>query len=195
MELIFATKNQGKIIEVSSIFNETGIEIVSLLGLDNKPEIVEDGTTFEENARIKASAIYNAFRVPVIADDSGLAVDQLEGKPGVYSARYAGENASDEDNNIKLLSELKGYPEPHTARFICSAVFYNGKKFLCTGGMVNGRIITKARGYNGFGYDPLFIPDGYTKTTAELSLNEKNKISHRAIAFNKLRDKIIQTLE
>ncbi len=195
MKLIFATRNGGKIIEVSNILKDAGIKLVSLLGLDDKLEIVESGSTFEENAKIKAETVYNAFRVPVIADDSGLAVDQLGGRPGIFSARYAGENASDEENNRKLLFELKNYPEPHYAKFICSAVFYDGKEFLSTNGEIKGRIIKNAKGYNGFGYDPLFIPDGYNTTTAELDLDGKNKISHRAIAFKKLREKITKKSE
>ena len=195
LKLIFATKNSGKIIEVRDILKDANIELVSLLGLSNDIDIIESGSTFEENARIKAESIYNAFGVPVIADDSGLSVDQLNGEPGVYSARYAGENASDDENNYKLLSELQRFPEPHSAKFICSAVYYDGKNYLSASGEVNGRIIKKAKGNNGFGYDPLFVPDGYNKTSAELSLDEKNKISHRAIAFKKLRNLIINSSE
>lgn len=195
IKLIFATRNSGKIKEVGNILKDDNIELVSLLGLDDELEIIEDGYTFEENAKIKAGVVYHTFRVPVIADDSGLSVDQLGGKPGVYSARYAGEYASDEENNQKLLFELNRYPEPHPAKFICSAVYFDGNDYINTMGEVKGRIIKKARGYNGFGYDPLFIPDGYNMTTAELGLDEKNKISHRAIAFRKLGSLIIKTLE
>ncbi len=195
LKLIFATKNNGKVVEVSSLLKDSGIQIVSLLGLGNGLNIVESGLTFEENAKIKAEAVYGAFRVPVIADDSGLSVDQLDGKPGVYSARYAGDYATDQDNNRKLLFELSGMPEPHKARFICSAVYYDGKNFIGTRGEVNGRIIKHARGSNGFGYDPLFMPDGYDVTSAELSMEEKNKISHRAIAFRQLGNLIIKSSE
>ncbi len=195
IKLIFATRNSGKIIEVDNILKDAGIQLVSLLGLDDQLEIIENGATFEENAKIKAKTVYGAFRVPVIADDSGLAVDQLGGRPGIFSARYAGENASDEENNEKLLYELESFPEPHYAKFICSAVFYDGKEFLSTNGEVKGRIIKNAKGYNGFGYDPLFMPDGYDKTTAELDLDGKNKISHRAIAFKKLSEIITKKSE
>ena len=195
MQIIFASRNSGKIKEVKEILNGSNIKLLSLLGLDDSLKIVESGKTFEENANIKAVEVYNAFRIPVVADDSGLSVDQLDGRPGVYSARYAGENASDEENNEKLLMELQNYPEPHYAKFICSAVFYDGKNFLNSYGELKGRILNSPHGYNGFGYDPLFLPDGYSKTTAEIGLKEKNKISHRSIAFNKLKDLIKKSLE
>ena len=195
MQIIFASRNSGKIKEVKEILNGSNIKLLSLLGLDDSLKIVESGKTFEENANIKAVEVYNAFRIPVVADDSGLSVDQLDGRPGVYSARYAGENASDEENNEKLLMELQNYPEPHYAKFICSAVFYDGKNFLNSYGELKGRILNSPHGYNGFGYDPLFLPDGYSKTTAEIGLMEKNKISHRSIAFNKLKDLIINSME
>jgi XTP/dITP diphosphohydrolase len=194
-KIIFATKNRGKIREVNHILNNSVLELVSLLDLDNVPEIVENGLTFEDNAKIKAEIIFNAFKLPAIADDSGLAVEQLEGRPGVYSARYAGENATDEENNEKLLLELKDLAVPHHAKFVCSAVYYDGNKFQTEYGEVKGQIVDKPRGNNGFGYDPLFLPDGYTVTSGELSLDEKNKISHRAIAFKKLKNLIVQSLE
>lgn len=194
-KIIFATKNKGKIREVNEILKNGSIELVSLLELDNVPEIVEDGLSFEENAKIKAEIIYKTFGVTTIADDSGLAVEQLGWGPGVFSARYAGENATDDENNEKLLFELNCYPEPHHAKFVCSAVYFDGVKFLTSNGEVNGRIIKGPRGNNGFGYDPLFLPDGYKVTSGELSLEEKNKISHRAIAFKKLKNLIVQSLE
>jgi XTP/dITP diphosphohydrolase len=194
-KMIFATKNRGKIREVNDILKNSNIELVSLLDLENVPEIVEDGTTFEENARIKAEVIFGIYRIPVIADDSGLAVEQLHEQPGVYSARYAGENATDEGNNEKLLSELKNLPMPHRAKFVCSAVYFDGEKFLSAYGEVKGQIISEPKGSNGFGYDPLFLPDGFNVTSGELSLEEKNKISHRAEAFKKLKKLIVQSLE
>lgn len=194
-QIIFASKNSGKIMEVSEILKNANIKLLSLLGVDDSPKIIESGTTFEENAKIKAVEVYNAFQIPAIGDDSGLSVDQLNGKPGVYSARYAGENATDDENNGKLLMELQNFPEPHFAKFICSAVYYDGKNFLSAYGELKGRIINSPHGENGFGYDPLFLPDGYSKTTAEISLEEKNKISHRSIAFNALKDLIKKLLE
>lgn len=192
-EVIFASRNAGKVEEVRHILKTGNIKIVSLLGIEAAPEIIESGTTFEENARIKAEVIYEAFRVPVISDDSGLAVEQLNGRPGVYSARYAGENATDEENNIKLLGELSGFPEPHNAKFVCSAVYYDGENWLSTQGEIAGRVLKSPKGQNGFGYDPLFLPSGYNTTTAEMGSDLKNKISHRAVAFNKL-GKLINNL-
>jgi XTP/dITP diphosphohydrolase len=193
--VIFASRNKGKIKEVIEILNDANIKLYSLLGMDDTFKIIESGTTFEENAKIKALEVYNAFRIPAIGDDSGLSVEQLNGKPGVYSARYAGENATDDENNEKLLMELQNFPEPHFAKFICSAVYYDGKNFLSAYGELRGRIINSPHGENGFGYDPLFIPEGYSKTTAEIGLKEKNKISHRSIAFNMLKDLIINLME
>lgn len=186
MKIIFASQNTGKVREVKSIFENSNFEIISLYDLGNNIEIDETGSTFSENAVIKAKKIYDYYKEPVIADDSGLIVEQLDGRPGVYSARYAGENCTFEDNNIKVINELKEFPEPHRAKFVCTAVFYDGKNIIETVGELKGKIIKEQRGNNGFGYDPIFVPDGYDKTIAELSLEEKNKISHRAEAFNKL---------
>ncbi|MDR3625768.1 MAG: RdgB/HAM1 family non-canonical purine NTP pyrophosphatase [Ignavibacteriaceae bacterium] len=190
-KIIFATKNRGKIREVNDILKSSNIELVSLLDLGNVPEIVEDGLTFEDNAKIKAEIIFKTYGIPAMGDDSGLVVEQLDGRPGVYSARYAGEDATDDENNKKLLLELNNYSEPHHARFVCSAVYYDGNRFLTAYGEVKGIIIKEQRGDNGFGYDPLFLPDGYTLTSGELSLEEKNKISHRAIAFRNLKKLIV----
>lgn len=190
MKILFASRNKGKVREVKKILGEAGIEVSSLEEYDNVPDVVEDMDTFIDNAKKKAREIYDILQIPVIADDSGLAVDQLNGRPGVYSARYAGENATDSENNVKLISELKRLPSPHIARFICTAVYYNGINYISAAGELNGEIILEPRGNNGFGYDPLFIPAGYTNTLAELSLEEKNSISHRAKAFKELKTKI-----
>jgi len=195
INVIFASRNSGKIKEVSEILKNANIKLYSLLGMDNSLKIIESGITFEENAKIKAVEVYNAFRIPAIGDDSGLAVEQLGGRPGVYSSRYAGETATDEENNEKLLMELQKYPEPHYAKFICTVVYYDGKNFMNAYGELKGRIINSPHGENGFGYDPLFLPEGYSKTTAEISLEEKNTISHRSVAFNKLKDLIKKSLE
>src|SRR5512138_2398728 len=128
MEIIFASGNKGKVKEVKAIFGNSKFKIISLEELEDVPEIIEDGNTFEENARIKAEVIFAKFNKPTIADDSGLAVEQLNGEPGVYSARYAGEGCTYDDNNRKLLKELSEYSEPHNAKFICCAVYYDGKK-------------------------------------------------------------------
>jgi XTP/dITP diphosphohydrolase len=189
-KIIFASKNKGKIKEVKDILSATGCEIVSLLDLNDDEEIVEDGTTFEENAIIKASHVFNKYKLPVIADDSGLSVDQLNGRPGVHSARYSGPEATDDQNNQKLIEELSQLPEPHNAKYVCAAVFYDGNKYFISLGEEKGIITLNAKGAHGFGYDPLFIPQNYSVTMAQLDPLEKNKISHRAKAFNHLFQKL-----
>jgi len=186
-KIIFATKNEGKKREVKRIFENSRFELLSLNDFNNVPEIEENGNTFEENASIKAHKIFEMFRVPVVADDSGLVVDQLNGNPGVYSARYAGEDATDEENNQKLLKELENFPEPHPAKFVCVAVYYDGKKYFKAQGEVVGKIIKEQRGENGFGYDPLFVPEGFNNTMGEFPLDKKNEISHRSKAFKALK--------
>jgi len=185
-KIIFATKNLGKVREVSHIIGDKDFELLSLNDFNNVGEVIEDGNTFEENAIKKAMPVFDKYRIPVLADDSGLVVEQLEGEPGVLSARYAGENATDEENNKKLITKLLLFPLPHKAKFVCSAIFYDGDDIIKAADEVVGQVIHEPRGTNGFGYDPLFIPDGYSQTTAELNLDEKNKISHRAKAFKRL---------
>ncbi len=187
MKILFATKNKGKYKEVKNIFSDLDIELLSLNDFDDAFDVVEDGKTFEENALKKAVETYSHFNIPVISDDSGLVVEQLNGEPGIYSARYSEENATDEKNNLKLLEELKSFPEPHKAKFVCAAVYLDSKNNIITNGEIKGQIISEPRGNNGFGYDPLFLPDGFDKTTAELPPETKNKISHRAKAFGKLK--------
>ncbi|HLG32221.1 MAG TPA: RdgB/HAM1 family non-canonical purine NTP pyrophosphatase [Ignavibacteriaceae bacterium] len=186
-KIIFASKNEGKIRELRSILKDMNVSIVSLTDIDFTGEIVESGSSFEENAKIKAMEIYNMYRIPVIADDSGLVVDKLNGEPGIFSARYSGENATDEINNLLLIKKLNALPEPHKAKFVCAAVYFDGTEIQTAIGEVNGKIINKPRGTKGFGYDPLFIPDGFTQTMGELDDDIKNKISHRYNAFNKLK--------
>jgi XTP/dITP diphosphohydrolase len=191
MKIIFATQNKGKAKEVKAIFAKTKIEIISLYDIGNKIDVEETGSTFHENAFLKAKTIYNIYKVPVVADDSGLAVEQIEGRPGVFSARYAGEKCTYEDNNLKLIAELYNLPEPHKAKFISYAVFYDGKNEIEAVGELPGQIINEPRGSNGFGYDPIFITEGYEQTVAEMEFEEKNKISHRAKAFNLLKEKLL----
>ena len=186
-QIIFASKNEGKVKEVRHILNGIKSKILSLNDLEFTDEIPETAVTFEGNAKIKAKEIYDKFNLPTIADDSGIVALQLGNEPGVYSARYAGENATDEENNIKLLERLNSFPKPHKAKFVCAAVYYFGGDFKIAMGEINGQIIKEPRGTNGFGYDPLFLPDGYDKTSAELPPEIKNKISHRYKAFNKLK--------
>lgn len=187
-QLIFASGNKGKLKEVKEIFADTDFEILSLYDLGDVPEIEETEDTFEGNAFLKAKAIYEIHKIPTIADDSGLAVEQLNGAPGVFSARYAGENCTYHDNNVRLINELKSFPEPHRAKFVSCAVYYDGENHKTVFGEFTGRIIDQFRGTNGFGYDPIFIPDGFDKTLAEMTLEGKNEISHRAKSFNKLKD-------
>ncbi len=190
MKIIFASGNKGKIVEVRKLLSDLGIEIIALPDLEDAPEIIEDADTFEGNAKIKAKVVYDKYELPVIADDSGLSVEQLGGEPGVYSARYAGEGCTYDDNNKKLLRELKKFDSPHKAKFICHAVFYDGEEFINSVGELRGEIVHEYKGTHGFGYDPIFCPEGYDKNLAELTLEEKNKISHRGKAFRGLKEKL-----
>ncbi|MEH7112130.1 XTP/dITP diphosphatase [Neobacillus niacini] len=187
-EVIIATKNPGKAKEFEHIFAPRGIKVRTLLDYPEIADVEETGKTFEENAILKAEAVSLALNKMVIGDDSGLIVDALEGRPGIYSARYAGEPKSDQKNLEKVLGELKGIPEENrTARFYCVlAVALPGKETITVAGTCEGRILEEQRGTNGFGYDPVFyIPEkGYAM--AELSSDEKNKISHRANALKQL---------
>jgi len=191
-KIIFASKNEGKVREVRHILNGVNAEILSLNDVGFTDEIHESADTFKGNAKIKAEIIYNTFKLPTIADDSGIVALQLGDEPGVYSARYAGETATDEDNNRKLIERLKSYPEPHKGKFVCAAVYYFGTDFIVAMGEIAGSIIKEPRGTNGFGYDPLFLPDGYDKTTAELPPEIKNKISHRFRAFDQLKKHLLE---
>jgi len=194
-QILIATKNKGKVREFKDFFREYGITVYSLLDLDeNIPDIEETGDTFEENAALKAEKIAALLNKPVLVDDSGLIVDALDGRPGIFSARYAGEGKSDSDNNQKLLTELKEIPETERiARFICVlAVAVPGGKTIFRTGYAEGEIALAPKGTNGFGYDPLFIPDGYEKTMAELSPTVKNSISHRSNAIKKLENWVKQ---
>jgi XTP/dITP diphosphohydrolase len=187
MKIFIASKNNGKIKEIESVLRVFNYEFSSLADYPDIPDIDESGATFEENAFIKAKAVYDIVKVPVMADDSGLEVDYLNGAPGVYSARYAGEKASDLDNCMKLLKELKQTEyEKRTARFKCVIILYNGVNKHSFEGTCEGHILNEMRGSKGFGYDPLFLPEGYTKTFAELDLDTKNRISHRGKALQKL---------
>ncbi len=194
MKIIFASGNKGKVKEVKNIFKDTKYEIVSLHDLEDVPEIIEDADTFEGNAKIKAQVIFNKYKTPVIADDSGIAVEQLNWAPGVISARYSGENATDKSNNEKLILELKKFPQPHFGKFVCCAVYLDEQNYFCEFGEVPGNIIYEPRGNNGFGYDPIFIPTGFEITLGEFPLDEKNKISHRSRAFNKLKEHILKVI-
>lgn len=187
-EAIIATHNPGKVKEFKEILEPRGYEVKSLAEIGFAEEIEETGHTFEENAILKAEAVAKAVNKMVIADDSGLSVDNLGGRPGVYSARYAGEQKDDQANIDKVLSELKGIEkEQRTARFRCAlAVSIPGEETKTVEGHVEGYIAEEPKGEYGFGYDPIFIVKDKDKTMAELTSDEKNKISHRADALKKL---------
>jgi len=190
MELVFATHNKGKVHEIQYLIGEK-IKILSLTDIGYIEEIPETGSTFNENAFIKANTIYQIYKKPVFADDSGLEVKALDGRPGVYSARYAGVGLKNfEPHIIKLLNELNGV-EDRKARFRTVICFIINDQTYYFEGIINGQIIDHQRGNNGFGYDPIFVPDGYTKTFAEMDLAEKNKISHRSQAISKMIDFIL----
>lgn len=182
-----ATTNKGKLEDVKEIFKDLDVEILSFLNFKDYPNVEETGLTFLENAELKVKAAFEKYGIPSFGDDSGLEAFQLNGEPGIYSARYAGEDADDEKNNLKLIAKLSELPEPHPGRFVCAAVYYDGKDFKSAIGEIRGNIIKTPKGKNGFGYDPLFIPNGYNITTAEISHEEKNKISHRLNAFKQLK--------
>lgn len=191
-EVIIATKNAGKAKEFSRMFKPLGYEVKTLLDFPEFEDIEETGSTFEENAVLKAEAVSKAFGKIVIADDSGLMIDALEGRPGIYSARYAGEAKSDEANMQKVLAELEGVPEEkRTARFYCAlAVSVPGKEAYTVSGACEGRILTDKRGSHGFGYDPIFFVTEKNKSMAELPPEEKSQISHRAKALEKLENSL-----
>ena len=189
MKVVFATSNQGKVKEVREALKEFGIEVLSLREVGKElPPPEETGNTFCENAYQKATYYSKALELPVIAEDSGLEVEALNGLPGVLSSRFAGENATDEENNLKLIEELKKRNLTSSpARYVSFFFFSFPKGFgLWSEGEVKGKVIVEPKGEGGFGYDPLFIPEGYGKTMAELPLKEKNRISHRGRAIKKL---------
>ncbi len=185
--ILIATANPGKAAEYRKIFAQKDVKVHTLADLEHKYEIEENGTTFAQNASIKANTLMSALKLPVLADDSGLMVDALNGAPGIHSARYAGDH-DDEANKRKLLQELKNVPaEQRAACFHCSIVVVKpGAKSLLVTGEVHGRILFHERGTDGFGYDPLFYYPPLKKSFAELSMEEKNRVSHRGRAVKKL---------
>ncbi len=198
-KLIFATGNEHKMKEIRMILADLGMEILSQKEAGIQADVVEDGATFEENAQIKAGEISKiALAMPeykdaiVLADDSGLEIDALNKEPGIYSARYLGEDTSYQIKNANLIERLNGVPdEKRTARFVCAiaAVMPDGA-LLTTEGTIEGRIGYEERGKNGFGYDPIFLVPPYVQTSAELTEEEKNAISHRGNALRSMRLKI-----
>ena len=178
MKIVFATANQHKLEEVKEISKGYDVEFVLPSG-DFNP--IEDGNSFKQNSLIKAQEAYRVSKTYTLADDSGLCVNALDGAPGLYSARYAG---TQDEKIEKLLEELK-IANDRSAKFVCCMTLLNekGEQIYQTTGICKGKIVEKRRGINGFGYDPIFLVDGYSKTMAELTVEEKNKISHRAVAL------------
>ena len=189
MDIVVATKNPGKLSEIRKIIPETsGVKFSSLADFEDFPEIEETGTTFEENARIKAEFVCSQTGLAALGDDSGLEVDALDGRPGVYSARYGGKDLNDKDRCRLLLEEMKPFTLKK-ARFVCvmALVFPDGRKFTSRG-TIEGEIHTTLHGSEGFGYDPIFYLPELKKTMAELPAEEKNRISHRAEALKEIKE-------
>lgn len=190
MTILLATANPHKIEELQTVFTQEfsdGIETIRLISLTEAqaqfntpdiPDVEETGTTFEENAYIKAQAYFTLWGIPVISDDSGLEIDALGGRPGVYSARYGGEQTSFAEKRALLAQELLSHPQPHTARFRCVMCYHDGLRSVFAEGSVEGSISSE-RGTGGFGYDPIFQPEEFTMTFGEMSAEEKHRISHR----------------
>ena len=192
-KLIFATGNEGKMREIREMLSELGVEILSLKEAGIHADIVEDGKSFEENAVIKAKTICELTHEVVLADDSGLEIDYLNGEPGIYSARYMGEDTSYRIKNQNLIDRLEGVPdEKRTARFVCViAAAYPDGTVKTARGTMEGIIGYEERGENGFGYDPIFFLPEYGCSSAELSMEEKNKISHRGKALRAIKEVLL----
>ena len=190
--IIFATGNQGKMKEIKMILADLDVQVVSLKEAGIEADIVEDGATFHENAVIKAKTIMEMTGDIVLADDSGLEIDYLNKEPGIYSARYMGEDTSYDIKNNNLIGRLNGVPdEKRTARFVCviAAAFPNGE-ILTTEGTIEGMIGYEIKGSNGFGYDPIFYLPRYKCTTAELDMELKNELSHRGKALRAMKEQL-----
>jgi len=192
-ELVISTRNEKKFKEIERLFEDLKIKILFLRDFSDMPDVVEDGETFEDNAVKKALTISRLVDKPVLADDSGLEVKTLDNKPGVYSSRYAGPEKDDRKNCVKLLKALKGKDkDERQARFRCViAIAEKGKVLNTIEGVCKGHIGTKAEGETGFGYDPLFIPEGYDKTFAQLGPEAKDRLSHRGKALKEAKKFIL----
>ena len=195
MKLVLATSNKGKVREIKALCEK--YEIIPYSELIEEFEIIEDADTFKENALIKARAVFKALNdedVVVMADDSGISVDVLDGAPGIYSARYGGENASDKDNLYKLVDDIKAKNvDSSPAHYTAALAIVTSSSEYCVHGWMYGTALTQTRGDGGFGYDPMFVPDGYDKTLGELDDEIKKKLSHRSKALS-LAKRIIDTL-
>ncbi|MCI9252454.1 MAG: XTP/dITP diphosphatase [Lachnospiraceae bacterium] len=196
-QIIFATGNEGKMKEIRLILEDLGAEILSLKDAGINIEIQEDAKTFEENAVIKAREVMRATGALVLADDSGLEIDYLNGEPGVYSARYLGDDTSYRIKNQNLIDRLEGVPdEQRTARFVCAiaAAFPDGR-IITARGVIEGIIGYEERGEGGFGYDPIFWLPEYGCSTAELTMEKKNELSHRGKALREMKNELKKVLE
>ncbi|MEU7692326.1 RdgB/HAM1 family non-canonical purine NTP pyrophosphatase [Microbispora hainanensis] len=197
-KVILATRNTGKIVELRRILADAGVpvELVGLEGFPHIGDVAETGLTFAENALLKAHAIASASGLPAIADDSGLCVDALNGMPGIFSARWSGRHGDDDANLDLLLAQIADVPDGRRqAHFACSAALAlpTGEEHVVEGA-VHGHLIRERRGTGGFGYDPIFVPDGDTRTTAEMTAEEKDAISHRGKAFRAIAPVIAQVV-
>jgi len=188
-KVLVSSNNKDKISEIRKVFENEDFIILSLEDIGLNIDIVEDQETLEGNALKKAGEIFSISKIPTISDDTGLYVEALNGEPGIYSSRYAGENVTYDDNCQKLINNMKRIPETKREAYFKTVIcFYIEKdKYYLYEGICNGKIINTKRGAEGFGYDPLFIPNGFKKTFAEMNEDEKNKISHRGRALEKLR--------
>ncbi|ALC84811.1 nucleoside-triphosphate diphosphatase [Bacillus sp. FJAT-22090] len=197
IKIIIATKNKGKAKDFEALFGPLGYEVLTLHDVAEDMDVEETGTTFEENALLKATALAERLQTMVIADDSGLEIDALDGRPGIYSARYAGEEKSDEANIVKVLKELENVADSNrTARFVCAiAVASPSIEPITVRGTCEGVIAREKRGSNGFGYDPIFYVPSENRMMAELSGEEKGAISHRGNAIKKLSVKLPELLK
>ena len=185
-KLVIATANKHKLIEIQNIFKDSAKEILPMPA--DIGEIIENGNSFIENSLIKARAVYNYTKLASLADDSGICINALNGEPGIYSARYGGENLGYKEKMQMILDKLKNKND-RTAYFITSAVcVLDDNYYIALEGRVDGIIVESPKGFDGFGYDPIFKPNGYDVTYAEMTLEQKNSMSHRAIAMNKMKD-------
>ena len=196
MKIVFATKNEGKVKEVIKMLNMDKIELITMAQAGIDVDVVEDGTTFEENAMKKAVEIMKISGLPAIADDSGLEIDYLDKQPGVHSARFLGHDTSYDIKNKKILEMLEGVPdEKRTARFVSAVCLaLPDGRTITTRGTIEGIIGHEIKGTNGFGYDPIFFIPEIKKYSAELTMDEKNAISHRGKAIAQMREKILEIL-
>ena len=192
MKIIFATGNEGKMREVRLILADLGMEVISMKEAGASCDIEENGSTFAENAAIKAKAVWQHTKEIVLADDSGLEIDYLNKEPGIYSARYLGEDTPYSVKNKNLIDRLEGVPDnKRTARFVCAiAAVLPGGESIVSRGVIEGRIDYEEKGSNGFGYDPIFYVPEFCATTAQLSAAEKNRVSHRARALEAMKEEL-----